>query len=131
MAMLTGPRGSSLAIERRHRLAGDRFPPQPEGVPLRGLEAGEHRARDQSGRLAVRLLLGQLPFRVRLGADQEQVVAVARAAQHVQHGLQLGAVRAERAALELAYEVEARGIDGKHGARLLLTVDELENPLAV
>ena len=40
MGTLTVTRRSSLAIDGRHRLAGDRFPPHPERVPLGGLQAG-------------------------------------------------------------------------------------------
>src|SRR5262245_50995776 len=98
-------------------------------MPLRGLEALEHRVGDEAGRLAVRLLLGQLPLRMRLGADEQQILAVARAAQNVQHRLELGAVRTERAALELAREIEPRGVDGKHDDRPLLAVHEVEDRL--
>src|SRR4029453_12227874 len=92
-----------------------------ERVPLCGFQAPEYRAGNEPRWLAVRLLLPPLPLRVRLRADQQQVLAVTRATQHVQHGLQLRAVRAERAALELARQVEARRVDGEHAraARLL------------
>src|SRR5262249_16877714 len=63
---------------------------------------------------SVRLLFRQLPLGVRPRADQEQILAVPGSAQHVQHRLELRAVRPERSALELERQVDARGIDREH-----------------
>ena len=51
-----------------------------------------------------------------LGADDDETPGIAAAAHPVQHPLQLAAVAAIDAGLELAREVEALGIDLVHAA---------------
>jgi hypothetical protein len=112
----------SLFGERRQRPPGDSLPPDAERVPLGLLEAREHEVGEEPRRPAVRLLLGEHPLGVRARAYEQQVLAVARAAQHVQHGLQLRAVRTEGPPLELEREVGAPGVDREHDGTLTIAL---------